>query len=64
VDIDILPLDPGTVRVMLVHQGIATREGSLDMEGGWSWALDSLRSFLELGKPIPHSEWERSGVDA
>jgi hypothetical protein len=27
------------------------------MREGWTWAMDSLRSYLETGAPIPHEDW-------
>jgi acyl-coenzyme A synthetase/AMP-(fatty) acid ligase len=30
------------------------------MKEAWSWALDSLRSYLETGKPIAVEAWEEA----
>lgn len=27
------------------------------MKDGWSWAMDSLRAWLETGAPIRHEDW-------
>ena len=27
---------------------------------GWSWAMDSYRSYVETGRPIPNAEWEKA----
>lgn len=48
------------VVVKLVHSGLATRRDVEDMTAGWSWALDSFKSYVESGKPIAHSEWLRA----
>jgi uncharacterized protein YndB with AHSA1/START domain/uncharacterized damage-inducible protein DinB len=45
------------VKIVLEHSELKTPSDESDMRGGWSWALDSLRSYLETGKPIPHEQW-------
>jgi len=44
----------GSVTVRLEHSRIRSQAGYLDMKEGWTWAMDSLKSYLETGKPIPH----------
>jgi uncharacterized protein YndB with AHSA1/START domain len=44
----------GHVTVRLEHSKIETQEGYENMKAGWTWAMDSLKSFLETGKPLPH----------
>ena len=44
-------------RVALEHSGLTGLEEVEDLRGGWSWALDSLTSFVESGKPITHEAW-------
>jgi uncharacterized protein YndB with AHSA1/START domain len=48
------------IRVTLEHSGLAGEKEYGDMKSGWSWALDSLKSFLETGKPITHEVWLKS----
>lgn len=57
VEVVFRPLGEHASEVSLRHRAIETSEGAADMSEGWSWALDSLKSFIERGKPIPHSEW-------
>ncbi|MGD8395089.1 MAG: SRPBCC domain-containing protein [Candidatus Eiseniibacteriota bacterium] len=47
----------GTVVVRLRHRKLRSREDRESMLEGWSWALDSLRSYLETGRPITHEAW-------
>jgi uncharacterized protein YndB with AHSA1/START domain len=48
-----------SVTLRLEHSGLESEADYEDMKGGWSWALDSLKSFLETGKPISHEVWLR-----
>ncbi|HEY6573285.1 MAG TPA: SRPBCC family protein [Candidatus Eisenbacteria bacterium] len=48
----------GKTRVEATHSRIATRAEAETMKEAWSWALDSLRSYLETGKPISVEAWE------
>jgi uncharacterized protein YndB with AHSA1/START domain len=42
----------------LTHSRLGGPEKGMDeMTGGWSWALDSLKSWLETGKGIKHDDW-------
>lgn len=45
-------------RVEVTHSRLATRRDAETMKEAWSWALDSLRSYLETGKPISVEAWE------
>lgn len=42
------------------HSGLRSQADYEDMKGGWSWALDSLKSYLETGQPIVHEEWVKA----
>ena len=48
---------PESTVVVLEHTGFRSPEDVEQMKGGWSWALDSFRSYLETGEPIPHETW-------
>lgn len=48
--------DGGTL-VELIHRSLRSEQDAEEMRGGWSWALDSLRSYLETGRPISHETW-------
>ncbi|MEK7348244.1 MAG: SRPBCC domain-containing protein [Candidatus Eisenbacteria bacterium] len=48
----------GKSRIAVTHSRLATRRDAEKMKEAWSWALDSLRSYLEAGKPISVEAWE------
>ncbi len=48
------------VDVTLKHAGLASPEDFEDMKGGWSWALESFKSYIETGKPISYEDWLRA----
>jgi uncharacterized protein YndB with AHSA1/START domain len=50
--------DKTTITVQ--HEKLPDRKGRDDMKTGWSWAMDSLKSWLEKGKAIPYEEWEKA----
>jgi uncharacterized protein YndB with AHSA1/START domain len=60
VQVDVLKKAKDKVQVVLTHSKLATPRDRQEMRGGWSWALDSLRSWLETGRAIPSEEWEPS----
>ncbi len=39
--------------VCVTHGKLASQQDREHMKGGWTWAMDSLKSYLETGKPIP-----------
>lgn len=64
IEVDFESIGKGQVRLSLEHSGIRDEDGDRDMTNGWSWALDSLKSFLETGSPIPHEVWEKTRESA
>ncbi|MBM3328352.1 MAG: hypothetical protein FJY67_02625 [Calditrichaeota bacterium] len=64
VTITLETMDSGKVRVALEHRKLQTREDCDDLREGWSWAMESLKSWLETGRGIRFEEWkaERTGV--
>jgi uncharacterized protein YndB with AHSA1/START domain len=54
VDVVFTEKPDGRVTVRLEHLKITTQAGYEDMKEGWTWAMDSLKSYLETGKPLPH----------
>lgn len=58
VDVKFRKVSGTETAMVLEHRDIKDESGHEDMKMGWSWALDSLKSFLEHGKPIPFDEWE------
>jgi uncharacterized protein YndB with AHSA1/START domain len=53
------PEDEGSF-VSLLHRNLSSEKDADDLEEGWSWALDSLKSYLETGKKIGFEEWKTS----
>lgn len=49
----------GEVNIYLEHSGLLTPDHVRDMETGWNWALESLKSYLETGKPILFEDWQK-----
>ena len=43
--------------VKLTHRRIRSAEEREDLRSHWSWALDSLKSWVETGAPIPLDTW-------
>ena len=46
--------DVTTVR--LTHTELSD-DAVMEMQMGWEWALDSLKSYLETGQPVSHEDW-------
>ena len=55
---------PGKTQVVVEHAKLPDRKGAEEMKEGWSWALDSLRSYLETGVPVKWEEWRAKRVKA
>jgi uncharacterized protein YndB with AHSA1/START domain len=51
-------------QVVLQHSRLAKREQRDNLKEGWSWAMDSLRSYLETGRGITHADWMASKSDS
>lgn len=51
---------PDQIEVRLEHSRLESEKHVEDMKTGWSWALDSLKSFLETGRAISFDEWQRT----
>jgi hypothetical protein len=43
--------------VKLTHRRIRSAEEREALRRHWSWALDSLKSWVETGEAIPHDAW-------
>lgn len=56
VEIWIEPKDGAKSLIRLEHSRLKNRGEFEDLKNGWGWALDSLRSYLETGRPIPYEE--------
>jgi uncharacterized protein YndB with AHSA1/START domain len=49
----------GKTTAQVVHGGLATARDAKTMKEAWSWALDSLRAYVQTGTPITVEAWER-----
>jgi uncharacterized protein YndB with AHSA1/START domain len=47
-------------QVVVQHSKLPDRKGAEDMKEGWSWAMDSLRAYLETGKPVTWEAWREA----
>jgi uncharacterized protein YndB with AHSA1/START domain len=52
--------EDGEIKVLLEHSRLSSQDDMRDMETGWSWALESLRSYLETGRAIPFEVWQKN----
>jgi uncharacterized protein YndB with AHSA1/START domain len=57
VDVRFAAKGRGRSTVALEHQRLASAADAATMKEGWSWAMDSLRAWLETGAPIRHEDW-------
>jgi uncharacterized protein YndB with AHSA1/START domain len=53
---------PSKCQVVLQHSGLANKAEVEDLREGWSWAMDSLRSYLETGSPIRFESWKAANT--
>lgn len=44
----------------LSHEKLSSKAEVEDLREGWSWAMDSLKSYLETGKSISWKEWKKT----
>ena len=59
VDIEFLRANDSGHALRLTHSGLKSLSEAEEMDTGWNWALKSLRSYLETGKPISFKQWQR-----
>jgi len=52
--------EKGKVRMCLSHEKLSSKAEVEDLREGWSWAMDSLKSYLETGKSISWKEWKQA----
>jgi uncharacterized protein YndB with AHSA1/START domain len=60
VEFTIVRMAGGKIQVGVTHSRLASRTVAETMKEAWAWALDSLRSYLETGKPISVEAWEEA----
>jgi uncharacterized protein YndB with AHSA1/START domain len=45
--------------VAITHEKLPDKAGSEEMKKGWTWALTSLKSYLETGRAVKYEDWEK-----
>jgi uncharacterized protein YndB with AHSA1/START domain len=59
-----LRIDPaktrGKSRAVVRHMRLCSPEDVARMKEGWSWAMDSLKSWLETGSPVTWEAWREA----
>lgn len=58
VSVAFYPQGDSATRITVTHEKLKDREGMEDMRPGWTWALTSLKSFLETGKAVTYEDWQ------
>jgi uncharacterized protein YndB with AHSA1/START domain len=59
VTIELSELSPGITELKISHENLSNDEHINGMNKGWSWAVYSLKSYLETGKPVSYETWEK-----
>lgn len=57
VDVEFRSRGEGRSIVKVTHWAIGSAEEREDLRAHWSWALDSMKSFVETGAPVAHHVW-------
>ncbi len=52
----------GRTTVRLSHTRLAGAEEVADLRTGWTWAMDSLKAYLETGVGVRYAEWSANRV--
>ena len=60
VDVEFLVRGEDRSIVKVTHRWIRSAEEREDLRLHWSWALDSMKSFVETGAPIAREDWVSS----
>ncbi|MBC8064458.1 MAG: SRPBCC domain-containing protein [Chlorobia bacterium] len=60
--VEFLPKGEDKTSVVLTHERLPDKKGCEEMKEGWTWALTSLKSYLETGKAIGYEAWKASGA--
>jgi hypothetical protein len=46
------------VRLTVTHEGLADAAERDEAAGGWAAVLSNLKSYLEVGRPLPQAPWD------
>jgi len=58
VSVQFIVKGPGKTQVTVTHEKLPDRAGCEDMKEGWTWALTSLKSYLEDGGRLSFEDWK------
>lgn len=58
VEVRLTARGPNTTECELRHLQLHTTQNCEDAHRGWSWAMDSLQSWVESGEPLPWEAWD------
>jgi uncharacterized protein YndB with AHSA1/START domain len=58
VRVEFKELTPKLTEVRLTHERLGSDEEVANLTEGWSWALDSLKNYLEKNEPIAFDQWK------
>jgi uncharacterized protein YndB with AHSA1/START domain len=59
VSIEIISLTYDITKVRITHTKLESDDSIEKMKDGWSWTLDNLKQYLEIGVPITFDKWKR-----
>lgn len=60
VEVELKPSGNGNTEIILTHMRLESEKHIEEMKTGWRWALSSLKSYLETGKPVSYNDWKNS----
>ncbi len=60
VKVEFISLDKNKTKIILTHSMLQNELHVKDMTTGWTWALESVKQYLETGKRLTYSEWENT----
>lgn len=58
VEVTFQPKTNEKVQVRIQHTKLRDQNAYHDMKEGWTWAITSLKSFLETGSPVTYESWK------
>lgn len=61
VEVRFEPVGDGETEIDLLHENLFDASEVADLTEGWSWALDSMKSWLETGRAIGFDAWKADG---
>lgn len=50
----------GQTEIKIIHERLLSRDHVSSMNEGWSWAVHSLKAYLETGHPVKYEDWKKN----